>query len=121
MAMDSLRKKHAEFSVLDALKGMAPAVSPKQLLVSRLPPEAAAFPDHVGGKLALLFLVADRRPHHTFYYIRAREATGQSALKGAEKWRVCSLGTDLPLNEVDAMRQAIYLENVRRQSSIGDT
>lgn len=117
MASDALRKKHAEYSVLDALRGMAPAVTKKKLRVAKLPPEAAAFPTHMDGSLALLFLVADRRPNHTFYYIKAREATGSSALNGARKWRVCSLGTDLPLNEVDAMRQAIYLENVRRQTA----
>ena len=119
MASDALRKKHADHSVLDAVRGLAPAVSKKRLKLAKLPPVAADFPIYIEGQLVLFFLVADRRPHHTFYYIRAREATGQSALKGAKKWRVCSLGTDLPLNEVDALRQAVYLENLRRQAVTG--
>lgn len=116
LALDSLKKKHTEFSVLEAVRGLVPAVSVEELPKVGLPPRAAEFPTRQGGQLVLLFLVADRRANHIFYYIRAREATGRSALNGAKKWPVCSLGTDLPLNEVDALRQAIYRENQRRMA-----
>ena len=120
LAMDSLKRKHAEFSVLDAVRGLVPTVSAEELPDAELPLEAAKFPTHLEGCLTLLFLVSDRRPNHTFYYIRAREA-GRSGRDGAKKWRVCSLGTDLPLNEVDALRQAIYRENLRRQTVTNNT
>ena len=73
-----------------------------------LPDEALGTRLFVDGHLVQLFLVQDRRPNHTFYYVRARA--------GSKKWTVARLGTDLQLSLVDAYRQAVREENQWRRS-----
>jgi len=90
--MDSLRQKQAQYGVLQALLGAMPAVPPRELPKVDLPAEVVGFPLEIDGLAVGLFLVADRRKYHTFFYIKARKA-GSSGRTGAKTWPVCSLGS----------------------------
>jgi len=113
LALDSLRKKQAQYGVLQSMVGAMPAVPVAELPKVELPEEVVNFPLVVEGVLVRLFIVADRRKYHTFFYVKARKA-GSSGRLGARMWSVCSLGTDLPINIADAYRQAVHEENCRR-------
>jgi len=113
LAMDSLRQKHATFGVLQSLRSGAPAIVQEELPQVVLPQEALDYPWIQDGALVQLFLMVDRRKWHTFYYIKAR----LDGIGGSSKWRVCSLGTDLPLNIVDAYRQEMHRENAKRRDA----
>lgn len=117
LALDALRQKHATFGVMQSLRGSEPAVVQADLPQVELPQEAVSFPVEIDGRPVRLFLKIDRRKYHTFYYLQAREY----GVRGGSKWPICSLGTDLPLNIVDAYRQAIHQENQRRSAIDPDT
>lgn len=114
LAMDTLGQKQAQHGVLRAIVAAMPAVPPAELPRVELPPEVAMFPLDISGSAVRLFLGTDRRKHHTYFYIKARKS-GSSGRLGARSWAVCSLGPDLPINIVDAYRQAVDQENRRRQ------
>ena len=117
LAMDALGQKQAQYGVLRSIVAAMPAVPPSELPRVELPPEVAMFPLDISGSAVRLFLGADRRKYHTYFYIKARKA-GSSGRLGARSWPVCSLGTDLPINIADAYRQAVDQENRRRQELV---
>ena len=114
MAMGALQRKHLTATPIRAMMSPIAAVPEAKLPTVKLPPEADLPLTCDDGPVFLVF-VADRRRNmsgqRTFYYLRARS--------GERRWPVASLGTDLPLNVVDAYRLAVHGENQRRLTVLG--
>ena len=115
LSLVDVQDKYREVDVLDSLMGMAPATPARELPKVTLPAEAREVPIQFEGRPVFLMLVEDRRPKHIYYYIRARVGWGGSL--GAKRWPVASLGTDIPLETVDAYRKAVADENLRRENA----
>jgi len=115
LSLVDVQEKFREVGVLRSLMGMAPATPARELPKVSLPVDAREVPLQFEGRPVMLMLVEDKRPNHTYYYIRARVGWGGG--EGSKRWPVASLGTDLPLELVDAYRRAVADENLRRQNS----
>jgi len=114
LSLVQVQEEYRRVNVFARVLGMRPLTPVQELPKVSLPEEVRLLPDRIDGLLVLLMFVADRRPNHTFYYIRAR--VGSSRDLGSKRLPVASLGTDLPLETVDAYRKAVAEENLRRQA-----
>jgi len=111
LSLVQIQEEYRRINALESILGMGPLTPSRELLQVRLPEEAYKVPRWLDGRLVKLMLVEDRRKHHVYYYLRARVGSGRD---GGRRWSVASLGTDLPLQTVDAYRMAVALENEAR-------
>jgi len=115
LSLVDVQDKYREVGVLDSLMGMVPATPARELPRVKLPAEACEVTLQFEGRPVMLMLVEDKRPNHIYYYIRARVGWGGGV--ASKRWSVASLGTDLPLELVDAYRRAVADENLRRANA----
>jgi len=118
LALGALQEKHARYGVLGAIRGLGAAQPVEDLPVVALPADVLDVPLELAGRFVVLFLSQDRRPASNYYYIRAR-LEGPRAGRARAPWHICSLTPAMPLNEVDAVRQALLVENQRRRKLSG--
>jgi len=108
LSLVHIQEEYQRVNALESILGMVPLTPNRELVAVQLPEEVRDVPVLLDGRQVKLMLVEDRRKHHVYYYIRARVGSGRD---GGKRWSVASLGTDLPLQTVDAYRLSVDLEN----------
>jgi len=86
-----------------------------------LPADIELVPATRNGELVTVFLVENKRPRRTYWYIRASAGSRGYRMKGRSRWTVSSLGTDLPTKLIEGLRIAVWNENQgRRKAYVAD-